>query len=121
MGGFGYKTPDGNSYYYLKDHIGNIHVTVNEQGEIVTKDDYYPFGLRMLERSVNPDLSGPGLSYNNGNENDRLKFQSKRLQDYGFWKTYYFGWRDYRSGAEIPPWRDDPELGRWFAVDPVGA
>ena len=97
MGSFGYKTPDGNSYYYLKDHIGNIRVTVNEQGEIVTKDDYYPFGLRM-----------PGLSYNNGNENDRLKFQSKRLQDYGNWKTYYFGWRDY-----------DPELGRWFVVDPA--
>jgi len=97
MGSFGYKTPDGNSYYYLKDHIGNIRVTVNEQGEIVTKDDYYPFGLRM-----------PGLSYNNGNQNDRLKFQSKRLQDYGNWKTYYFGWRDY-----------DPELGRWFVVDPA--
>ncbi len=72
-------------------------MTVNEQGDIVTKDDYYPFGLRM-----------PGLSYNNGNENDRLKFQSKRLQDYGFWETYYFGWRDY-----------DPELGRWFVVDPA--
>ncbi|MHB2149987.1 RHS repeat domain-containing protein [Calditrichota bacterium LG25] len=97
MGGFGYKTPDGNSYYYLKDHIGNIRVTVNEQGEIVTKDDYYPFGLRM-----------PGLSYNNGNQNDRLKFQSKKLQDYGNWRTYYFGWRDY-----------DPELGRWFVVDPA--
>ncbi|APF16789.1 hypothetical protein [Caldithrix abyssi] len=76
---FGYKTPDGNSYYYLKDHIGNIRVTVNEQGDIVIKDDYYPFGLRM-----------PGLSYNNGNRNARLKFQSKRLQDYGNWKTYYF-------------------------------
>jgi len=108
LGSFGFKTPDKISYYYLKDYIGNIRVTVNEQGEIVTKDDYYPFGLRMLERSVNPDLSGPGLSYNNGNENDRLKFQSKRLQDYGFWETYYFGWRDY-----------DPELGRWFVVDPA--
>ena len=108
LGSFGFKTPDKISYYYLKDYIGNIRVTVNEQGEIVTKDDYYPFGLRMLERSVNPDLSGPGLSYNNGNENDRLKFQSKRLQDYGNWETYYFGWRDY-----------DPELGRWFVVDPA--
>ncbi|MHB2148418.1 RHS repeat domain-containing protein [Calditrichota bacterium LG25] len=97
LGSFGFKTPDGISYYYLKDHIGNIRVTVNEQGDIVTKDDYYPFGLRM-----------PGLSYNNGNQNDRLKFQSKRLQDYGNWKTYYFGWRDY-----------DPELGRWFVVDPA--
>ncbi|WP_456407151.1 hypothetical protein [Caldithrix abyssi] len=79
LGSFGFKTPDKISYYYLKDHIGNIRVTVNEQGDIVTKDDYYPFGLRM-----------PGLSYNNGNRNARLKFQSKRLQDYGFWKTYYF-------------------------------
>ncbi|MBD3225327.1 MAG: hypothetical protein GF313_11390 [Caldithrix sp.] len=36
LGGFGYRTPDGDSHYYLKDHpavagqaMGNISVTVN--------------------------------------------------------------------------------------------
>ena len=43
MGGFGHKAPGGASYYYLKDNIGNIRVTVNQNGEGVTKDEYYPF------------------------------------------------------------------------------
>ncbi len=71
LGSFGYKTPDGNSYYYLKDHIGNIRVTVNEQGEIVTKDDYFLFGLRMLKRGVNPDLP-------EGDCNPELSHRSER-------------------------------------------
>ncbi len=46
LGGFGYKQKTGaKSYYYIKDHIGNIRVTVDENGAIVGKDDYYPFGL----------------------------------------------------------------------------
>jgi RHS repeat-associated protein len=100
LGGFGYKTGEGmdvSSYYYIKDHIGNIRVTINEGGSIMGKDDYYPFGLQM-----------PGLSYNNGNENDRLKFSGKELDEEQGLKKYHFGWRDY-----------DPELGRWNVVDPA--
>jgi RHS repeat-associated protein len=108
LGRFGYKTGEGmdvSSYYYIKDHtsatlstgIGNIRVTIDEDATIVIKDDYYPFGLRM-----------PGLSYNNGNENDRLKFSGKELDEEQGLKKYHFGWRDY-----------DPELGRWNVVDPA--
>jgi RHS repeat-associated protein len=100
LGGFGYKTgedTDVDSYYYIKDHIGNIRVTINEGGNIMGKDDYYPFGLRMA-----------GLSYNNGNENDRLKFSGKELDEEQGLKKYHFGWRDY-----------DPELGRWNVADPA--
>jgi len=71
VSGFGYKTKNGStteSIYYIKDHISNIRVTVDEDGDIVTKDDYYPFGLQM-----------PGLSYNDGNTNDRFKFSGKEL------------------------------------------
>jgi len=45
-------------------------VTVNENGTIVSKDDYYPFGLQM-----------GGLSYNSGNTNAQLKFSTKELDD----------------------------------------
>ena len=99
MGGFGYKTKSGStttSYYYLKDHIGNIRVTVNQNVSVVTKDDYYPFGLQM-----------PGLSYSSASY-DYLKFSGKELdEEEGLYK-YHFGWRDY-----------DPTISRWFVVDPA--
>ena len=75
------------SYYYLKDHIGNIRVTIDQDAVVVTKDDFYPFGLQM-----------GGLSYNNGNPNDRYKFKGKAYdQDCTSLNRYHFGWRDYRS------------------------
>ena len=52
------------AYYYLKDHLGNIRVTVDENGNTVTADDYYPFGLQM-----------PGRSYNIAATNDLYKLQ----------------------------------------------
>ena len=100
IGTFGHKTKDGStisSYYYIKDHLGNIRVTVNDEGTIVTKDDYYPFGLRM-----------GGMSYNAGNANDRLKYSGKELDEGMGMSKYHFGWRDY-----------DPEIGRWHVKDPL--
>ena len=91
-------------YFYLKDHpvrtgqaLGNIRVTLNDQGNLVTKDDYYPFGLQM-----------PGLSYNNGNPNDNRKYSSKELDKEHGLDWYYFGARYY-----------DPAIGRWMSMDPL--
>ena len=76
--------------------MGNIRVTVNDIDSIVTKDDYYPFGLQM-----------PDMSFNNGNTNDRLKYSGKELDEEGGLHKYHFGWRDY-----------DPAIARWYVVDP---
>jgi len=84
-------------HFYVKDHLGNIRVTVNEQGEIVSKDDYYPFGLRM-----------PGRSHTSGAGNDIYKFSGKELDDENGLGLYYFGARYY-----------DSVIGRWGAVDPL--
>jgi len=51
--------------YYLKDHLGNVRVTVDEDGNAIGYDDYYPFGKVM-----------PGRSSNNANPNDLYKFTS---------------------------------------------
>ena len=40
-------------YYYLKDHLGNIKMTVNTSGTLLSWDDYYPFGSIMSGRSAN--------------------------------------------------------------------
>ncbi len=81
----------------LRTSLRNIRVTVDQSGNIVTKDDYYPFGLQM-----------GGLSYNAGNTNDRLKYSGKELDEEAGLSKYHFGWREY-----------DAELGRWNRVDPL--
>lgn len=40
-------------YYDLTDHLGSIRVVVDEDGNSVGFDDYYPFGQIMPGRSTN--------------------------------------------------------------------
>lgn len=81
-------------YYYLKDHLGSIRMTVNTSGSVVGYNDYYPFGMVMDGRS---EVSSA---------DDRYKFTGKERDV----ETYY----DY-SGARF----SDPRLGRWLSVDPM--
>ena len=37
----------GERRYFLKDHLGSVRTTVDRNGNIVGRDDYYPFGLAM--------------------------------------------------------------------------
>ena len=38
-------------FYFLKDHLGSVRVTVNASGNVVSYDDYYPFGALMYVRA----------------------------------------------------------------------
>jgi RHS repeat-associated protein len=81
-------------YYYLKDHLGNIRVTVNASGGVENADDYYPFGMQMEGRSVAGSADG------------RYKFTGKeRDVESGY---DYFGARYY-----------DARIGKWLSVDPL--
>jgi len=82
--------------YYLKDHLGNIRVTVDGNGDVVTADDYYPFGLQM-----------PGRSYNIAMTSNLYKYSSKELDEESGLDWYSFGARYY-----------DPVIGRFLSVDP---
>jgi len=84
-------------YFYLKDHLGNIRVTVDENGNVKGYNDYYPFGLRMPGRSMNTALNYA-----------LYKYSSKELDEENGINWYYFGARYY-----------DPEIGRWWSVDPM--
>lgn len=83
--------------FYLKDHLGNIRVTIDEDGSVVTADDYYPFGLQM-----------PGRSYNVAFSGNQYKFGSKEWDDENNLNWYHFDARRY-----------DPEIARWMVVDPL--
>jgi RHS repeat-associated protein len=85
-------------HFYLKDHLGNIRVTIDQEGEVVGYNDYYPFGLQM-----------PGRSYNGGVDHDPYKYSSKELDE-----ENGLNWYRFDPGRSY-----DPVIGRWLAVDPL--
>jgi RHS repeat-associated protein len=83
-------------YYYIKDHLGSIRSVINESGTVVESYDYYPFGLKMPNRTF---VSGTG---------SKNLFTGKERDNETGWD--YFGARYYY-----------PAIGRWLSVDPMFA
>ncbi len=80
--------------YYLKDHLGNVRATFRDtDGNITQYSHYYPFGMRFGGAS-------------SGSSNNKYLYNGKELQELTDWLDY--GWR-----------MNQPELGRWFNVDPM--
>ena len=81
-------------YYYLKDHLGTIKMTVDASCNTTGYDDYYPFGQQM-----------DGRCYTSSAD-PRYKYTSKeRDAESGY---DYFGARYYGARAS-----------RWTSVDPL--
>ena len=93
----GYITLNGTTpmyHYYLKDHLGNDRVVVQENGTVEQINHYYAFGGLMGEST-----GGEAQPYKyNGNELDRM---------------HGLDWYDY--GAR----HYDAALGRWTTMDPL--
>ena len=87
----------GGRRYFLKDHVGSVRTTVDRNGNIVGRNDYYPFGLAM-----------PGRSSNSSNPNDDYKFTGHEQDNEAGLNLMYAGAR-----------YSDPILGgRWLSIDP---
>ena len=78
--------------YHLTDHLGNVRATVDKDGIVQQRDDYYPFGLTFNSNTP----STPNLYKYNGKEEQEET-----------------GWLDY--GARMY----DGILGRWHVIDPL--
>ncbi len=94
----------GNRQYEYSNHLGNVlavstdkMTTVGEHGDLISASNYYPFGLRIGDRSMN---SGDYRYGFNGKEDDRDFSKSQLIQDYGF-RLY------------------NPALGKFLSVDPL--
>ena len=85
----------GERRYFLKDHLGSVRTTVDRNGNIVGRDDYYPFGLTM-----------PWRSSNSSNPNDDYKFTGYEQDGEARLALYHAGNRMY-----------DPILGRFMQID----
>ena len=109
----------GYRQYELSNHLGNVLATISDKkrphavggnidyyaADIVTAQDYYPFGMQMPGRWRNISYAGApngkGYRYGfNGKEKDDEVKGSGNQYDYGF--------RIY-----------DPRLGRFLSVDPL--
>jgi len=91
------KTP-AKSRYFITDHLGNIRTTIDEDGEAMGADDYFPFGLIM-----------PGRSNTTANANDLYKYTSHERDDEAVSDAL-----DYMLARNY-----DPTLGRMNQIDPM--
>jgi len=80
----------GTMEYNITDHLGNVRVVLNDSGEVIQSNDYYPFGMLMAQ---------------GGSSTNKYLYNGKEVQE-------QTGWLDY--GARMY----DASLGRWFNTDP---
>ncbi|WP_281228751.1 DUF6443 domain-containing protein [Flavobacterium aquiphilum] len=91
--------------YQYKDHLGNVRLAYKDgdkngvvsSGDILSEDNYYPFGLKQR-----------GYNEANVNTNNKYKYNGKELQDELGLNMYDYGARNY-----------DPAIGRWMNIDPL--
>ena len=101
----------GKKFYELNNHLGNVLAVISDnrvqhqnggtldyyEPDVVSAQDYYPFGMLQPGRSVSSGSYRYGF---NGKENDNEVKGDGNQQDYGM--------RIY-----------DPRLGRFLSVDPL--
>lgn len=91
-GGYNYE-------YFIKDHLGNIRIRFDQNGEILQDMSYYPFGMPIES----------GLTYENTtySPESNYLYGGKELQ-----KDYDLSWYDYEARFY------DPVLGSFVSLDP---
>ncbi len=102
----GYITLSGTTptyHYYLKDHLGNNRVVIDQNGSVEQVNHYYPFG----------GLFGEGTS----NTNQACIYNGKELDRMHGLDWYDYGARNY--DAALPVWTTvDPAADRYPNISP---
>ena len=94
--------------YELTNHLGNVLATISDIrqvdasnlpfADVLTAQDYYPFGMQMPERQYAASSNGYRFSFNGKEKDDEVKGSGNEID----------------MGARFL----DPRLGRTSSVDP---
>jgi len=91
----GHMKADLSKFFYLKDHLGSTRVVIDTLNQIVSAQDYDPWGYLMENRTYETGIS-------------KYKFTGKE-RDRDIESNYdYFGARYY-----------DPRIANWTSIDPL--
>ncbi|MEM6336045.1 MAG: TIGR02594 family protein, partial [Bacteroidota bacterium] len=111
-------------YYYLRDHIGSIRVTFDDEGDVVHAQDYYPFGETMPGRRLDRSGKAPTEGFTGHERDDEtgLYYGLARYYDAvaGRWTTpdpnadTYAAWSPYHYAAQRPLNITDPDGKDWY-------
>ncbi|MDD4729994.1 MAG: hypothetical protein PHN55_14745 [Dysgonamonadaceae bacterium] len=93
-------------YYYTTDHLGSVRVITDANGNVVERNDYYPFGKRMTTGNTYPTTSS-----------NRWKYNGKEVQTTGDVNWLDYGAREYDEviGRFVIP---DAYASKYMALSP---
>ncbi len=106
-----------NYVYHIKDHLGNIRVSITKQlnnntAKLLKENHYYPFGLKHPYNSTEFDYyyntATSSLAILPMTNSNRYQYNSKEWQNELSLNLYDYGARMF-----------DPAIGRWGVVDPL--
>ena len=103
-GGYCQHTDNNASFYYFnQDHLGNNREVIDENGEVVQTNDFYPSGTPFYD--------------NNTAGVQPFKYNGKELDLMHGLNTYDYGARQYY--AFLPTWdRIDPLCEKYYSISP---
>ncbi len=96
---------NGVYYYYLKDHLGDTRVVINNSGAVIERSHYYPSGMRFYPESTSNSAALP------------YRYNGKEMEAMNGLNQYDFGAR--RRGTGLPVWTArDPLAEKHYNISP---
>ena len=89
------ENSDEQVFYYLQDHLGGVDAVVDENGKVVERKDYLPYGDKRLTVGASDSPTTEDYGFTGKEQDDESGL-------------YYYGARYY-----------DPQIGRFTQIDPL--
>lgn len=89
-------------HYFITDHLGSVRAVVNSSGEVLERNDYYPFGKRWDDGQLS---------------DNRYRYNGKEMQSFLNNPYTDYGTRQYDSDAGI--WHGMDKLSeKYYPISP---